>query len=58
MFVGDDWYGDDRWQDLEKQFTGLGVKIVYFPYTKNISSTLLNEVLVKIRNDGLPRNRE
>jgi len=51
MFVGDDWYGDSKWKDLEKQFEDLGVKIVYFPYTKNISSTLLNEVLVKLRND-------
>jgi glycerol-3-phosphate cytidylyltransferase len=51
MFVGDDWYQAPQWQELEVQFTGVGVKIVYFPYTKGISSTLLNEALVKLRNE-------
>jgi glycerol-3-phosphate cytidylyltransferase len=50
MFVGDDWYETDRWRELESQFTDLSVRIVYFPYTKGTSSTLLNEVLVKLRN--------
>ncbi len=53
MFVGDDWYQSERWQELEKQFTKVGVRIVYFPYTKGTSSTLLNEVLLRIRNDEL-----
>lgn len=51
MFVGDDWYRTEKWQKLEEQFTHVGVRIVYFPYTKGTSSTLLNEVLVKLRND-------
>lgn len=51
MFVGDDWYQTEKWQDIEVQFSDVGVRIVYFPYTKGSSSTLLNEVLVKIRND-------
>ena len=50
MFVGDDWYQTDKWQDLEAQFAQVGVRIVYFPYTKGSSSTLLNEALVKLRN--------
>lgn len=51
MFVGDDWYRSERWQALEEQFRGVGVKIVYFPYTKGTSSTLLNEVLVNLRKE-------
>jgi len=51
MFVGDDWYATEKWQLMEKQFEEVGVKIVYFPYTKGTSSTLLNEVLIKLRND-------
>jgi glycerol-3-phosphate cytidylyltransferase len=51
MFVGDDWYQSDKWKQLEEQFTQVGVKIIYFPYTKNTSSTLLNEVLVRLRNE-------
>ena len=51
MFVGDDWYATEKWQLMEKQFEDVGVKIVYFPYTKGTSSTLLNEVLINLRND-------
>ncbi len=53
MFVGDDWFQHERWKALEQQFTDVGVKIVYFPYTKGTSSTLVNEVLQKVRNAEL-----
>ncbi|MDP3013813.1 MAG: adenylyltransferase/cytidyltransferase family protein [Candidatus Subteraquimicrobiales bacterium] len=52
MFVGDDWYQNDKWKDIEEQFNHVGVKIVYFPYTKGTSSTLLNEILLKLRDEG------
>ena len=51
MFVGDDWKGTPKWDAYEKQFRQVGVDIVYFPYTKGISSTLLNETLTKLRNE-------
>jgi len=50
MFVGDDWKGTDKWTQYEKEFNRVGVNIIYFPYTKGTSSTLINEVLVKLRN--------
>jgi glycerol-3-phosphate cytidylyltransferase len=50
LFVGDDWYKTDKWEDIEKQLEGVGVKVVYFPYTKNTSSTLVNETLLKLRD--------
>lgn len=50
MFVGDDWKGTAKWEAYEKQFAEVGVKIVYFPYTKGTSSTLINDVLLKLRN--------
>jgi glycerol-3-phosphate cytidylyltransferase len=49
MFVGDDWKNTPKWNDLESQFNKKGVDIVYFPYTKGTSSTLINEVLIKLR---------
>ncbi len=52
MFVGDDWFANEKWKEIEAQFTDVGVKIIYFPYTKGTSSTLLNETLMKIRNSG------
>lgn len=45
LFVGDDWYGTDKWKEYEKEFETEGIRIVYFPYTKGISSTIiLNEL--------------
>ncbi len=49
LFVGDDWYGDPRWKEMEDKFKDVGVRVVYFPYTKGTSSTILNETLNKIR---------
>lgn len=52
MFVGDDWKNTEKWNRYEEQFKELGVEIVYFPYTKGTSSTLLNEVLLKLRDNN------
>jgi glycerol-3-phosphate cytidylyltransferase len=49
MFVGDDWYKTDKWNDLDREFEDCGVKIIYFPYTKSTSSTLINETLNNLR---------
>ncbi|MEC5424035.1 adenylyltransferase/cytidyltransferase family protein [Virgibacillus sp. C22-A2] len=43
MFVGDDWKGNSLFNELESQFDQVGVDIVYFPYTKGVSSTLVKE---------------
>lgn len=45
MFVGDDWKGTEKWNQIEKDFNKIGVDIIYFPYTKSTSSTKLREVL-------------
>ena len=49
LFVGDDWYGTEKWQQYENEFAQAGIKIVYFPYTKGISSTRINETLHVVR---------
>lgn len=46
MFVGDDWKGSELFAEVEKQFSDIGVDIVYFPYTKGTSSTLLKEKIL------------
>ena len=48
MFVGDDWKGKPLWVEVEKKLKEKGVDVVYFPYTKHISSTILTEKLDKI----------
>ena len=50
MFVGDDWHNTEKWNDIEKQFKKVGVKVVYFPYTKGTSSTLINQILIEQRD--------
>lgn len=45
IFVGGDWKGTPQWKEYEKQFTPLGVEIIYFPHTDGISSTILREKL-------------
>lgn len=47
IFVGDDWKGSEKWNNLEKLYKENNIKVMYFPYTKHISTTLLKE---KIRN--------
>jgi glycerol-3-phosphate cytidylyltransferase-like family protein len=49
IFVGDDWYRHERWKLLDTQMRGVGVRVVYFPYTKTTSSTLVNETLERLR---------
>src|SRR6185437_9983816 len=52
MFVGDDWFETEAWEKYERQFSEAGVRIVYFPYTKGTSSTLINETLRMLREKG------
>lgn len=49
LFVGDDWYQSDSWQAMEAKFDAVGVKIVYFPYTKGVSSTVISQALGLMR---------
>lgn len=46
MFVGSDWKGTDKWNQMEIDFAKVGVEIVYFPYTDSTSSTILRERLL------------
>lgn len=46
-FVGSDWKGTKKWKKIEIDFKEVGVDVVYFEYTKSISSTKLREILEK-----------
>lgn len=52
MFVGDDWKGTDKWEQIECELNEVGARVVYFPYTKGTSSTLINETLNNLRKDN------
>ena len=51
LFVGDDWFKSPRWEEMEQKFKNVGVRVVYFPYTKGTSSTLITETLHKLRGE-------
>lgn len=53
MFVGDDWFGTEKWQKYEEEFKKAGIEIIYFPYTKSISSTKIRKTLELVRKDDL-----
>ena len=49
MFVGDDWFKTPKWEELDEKFKSVGVKIIYFPYIKGTSSTIINKTLDDLR---------
>lgn len=53
LFVGDDWYGTEKWKKYEEEFSKEGIGIVYLPYTKGISSTKITAALNAVRKDDL-----
>lgn len=52
LFVGDDWYDSPTWIDYESKLKDVNVDIIYFPYTKSISSTKINQVLDEQRDSS------
>jgi len=49
LFVGDDWYKTQKWEVIENDLSGIGIQVVYFPYTKGVSSTIIGETLKNTR---------
>ena len=54
LFVGSDYKGSPRFQRYEEFFKDKSVEIVYFPYTKSTSSTMIRKtVLMKTKDIDL-----
>ena len=53
LFVGDDWYGTDKWETIEQALKKLDIQVVYFPYTQGVSSTKIADALKSIRGWSL-----
>jgi len=49
MFVGDDWKGTKEWIKIEKDLSQYNVEIIYFSYTLHTSSTMLRNILKKVK---------
>lgn len=52
IFHGDDWKGSKLYEEIERKLKAVGVEMVYFPYTKGTSSTMLGDVLSKISSES------
>ncbi len=49
LFVGDDWYETEKWKQFEEDLKEVGCRVTYFPYTRGVSSTLVNNTLNEIK---------
>lgn len=45
LMMGDDWKDTPFYKEYEKKLAEVGVKIMYFPYTKKTSSTKLSLII-------------
>ncbi len=45
LFVGSDWQGTDKWNEYERRLKEKGARVVYLPYTKSTSSTILQKTI-------------
>ncbi len=53
IFVGDDWKGSKVFEEVDAYMKSNGASgVCYIPYTQNVSSTILKDVLNKIYNEG------
>jgi len=51
MFHGSDWKNSDMYNKIVKEFSEIGVEVMFLPHTEGVSSTLLSDVLHKIQGD-------
>lgn len=47
MFHGDDWKNSSMYDEYEKEFSKIGVSLVFFPHTQGTSSTEISKELKK-----------
>lgn len=44
IFIGDDWKGNARWTETERDLKAVGADVVYLKHTDGVSSTMLREI--------------
>jgi len=51
LFIGDDWKGNTRWNQTEKELKKYHVEVIYLPYTQSVCSTVMRERLYAALSD-------
>jgi glycerol-3-phosphate cytidylyltransferase len=46
IFIGDDWFGNSRWEKTKNDMAKLGVDVIFIPHTDGISSSILREKII------------
>lgn len=47
MFVGSDWQGSKKWNDIEQELSKFNCRVEYLPHTNGISSSILRNKIIK-----------
>ena len=53
VFHGDDWKGSSMYNEVEQQLNDVGCKMIFLPHTDGTSSTLLTDILYKMKREEL-----
>jgi len=48
LFHGDDWKGNDKYLEIEQKLKSKGVEFMYFPYTENVSTSIIKNKIIDI----------
>ena len=51
IFHGDDWKGSSMYDEIEKKLDAVGCDMVFLPHTDGTSSTIITDILHKLRED-------
>jgi glycerol-3-phosphate cytidylyltransferase len=50
MFIGDDWFKTERFNEFEEKLARVGVEIIYLPYTKGVSTSVRKKKKQELKN--------
>lgn len=53
MFVGDDWKGSEIFEKVDSYMRERNGCVIYLPYTRNVSSTIVRDASLKIYNNDM-----
>ncbi len=51
IFIGDDYKGTDRWNRFEAELKKVNVDVVYLPYTKTTSTTMIRKRVIEMEKN-------
>lgn len=56
LFVGEDWYGTEKWNKYEKELSEEGIKVIYLPRIQKHSSTEVAQKCIERKKNKYKEN--